>query len=107
MSSVKKQRLGRALGLSLEYILGRQQTDGSWVDWNLPPGQSCIWTTAYVGYRLKNIPAYLRSRTQAPMRAASNWLLRNMFSDSGWGNSEETGSDADSTALAIWFLSDE
>jgi hypothetical protein len=107
MSYDKKQRLDRVLGLSLDYILSRQQSDGSWVDWKLPPGHSCIWTTAYVGYRLKNIPADLRKRTQAPMRAASSWLLGKMFADGGWGYSEETGSDADSTALAILFLSGE
>jgi hypothetical protein len=66
-----------------------------------------VWTTAYVGYRLKDIPANFRKRTQPLMRAASNWLLGKMFADGGWGYTEQTGSDADSTALAILFLSAE
>jgi squalene cyclase len=104
MSFDIRRRLDHVLELSLDYILGRQQSDGSWVDWKLPPGESSVWTTAYVGYRLKNIPAYFRKRTQPPMRAASSWLLGNIFADGGWGYTEQTGSDADSTALAILFL---
>ena len=104
MSSEKKCRIAQVLDLSLDYVLGRQQRDGSWIDWKLPPGQSCIWATAYVGYRLRKIPAYMRNRTLAPMRAASNWLLEKMFADGGWGYSEDTGSDADSTSLTVLFL---
>jgi squalene cyclase len=107
MSFEKRRRLNQALELSLDYILGRQQSDGSWVDWKLPPGESSIWATAYVGCKLKNLPAYFRKRTQLPMHAASRWLLGKMFPDGGWGYTEQTGSDADSTALAILFLSAE
>ena len=107
MSFEIRRRLDHVLELSLNYILGRQQSDGSWVDWKLPPGESSVWTTAYVGYRLKNIPAHFRKRIQPPMRAASSWLLGNIFADGGWGYTEQTGSDADSTALAILFLSAE
>ena len=104
MSSEQKKRLDGALELSLNYILGRQRADGSWLDWDLPPGQSSIWTTAFVGYRLRNLPYHLRSRARESMRIASDWLLERMFPDGGWGYTEQTGSDADSTAIAILYL---
>jgi len=104
MISDRKNGLDSVLGLSLDYILSRQRGDGSWVDWDLPPGQSSIWTTAFVGYRLRNIPTRLRKRARVHMLIASDWLLARIFPDSGWGYSEEIGSDADSTALAILFL---
>jgi len=107
MSFDEKQRLERVLGLSLDYILSHQREDGSWVDWDLPPGQSCLWATAFVGYRLRNIPRHLRKHARAAMQIASDWLLGRVFPDGGWGYSETVGSDADSTALAILFLSSE
>jgi squalene cyclase len=101
------KNLERALGLALEYILGRQQRDGSWIDWDLPPGQSSIWTTAFIGCKLAGLSSILRERASASTGLASEWLNVKMFADSGWGYSEEVGSDADSTALAILFLASE
>lgn len=99
--------LERVLGLSLEYILSQQRHDGSWVDWDLPPGESSIWTTAFVGCRLRSLPAGFRERASVSTGLASEWLYGRMFPDSGWGYNEEVGSDADSTALAILFLASE
>ncbi len=90
--------------LGLEYILSRQRHDGSWADWNLPPGESSVWTTAYVGCKLGNLTAKLRQQAFLSSRRASEWLYRKQFPDSGWGYSEEVGTDADSTAIAITFL---
>ena len=107
MLSYRTNGLERALGSSLEYILGRQQRDGSWIDWDLPPGQSSIWTTAFIGCKLTSLTSILRERASASTGLVSEWLNEKMFSDSGWGYSEEVGSDADSTALAILFLASE
>src|ERR1700722_10729424 len=90
MNCERIKSLERVLGSSLEYILSRQRRDGSWGDWALPPGESSIWTTAFVGCRLTGL--------------AATWLEERIFSDGGWGYNEEVGSDADSTALAILFL---
>jgi hypothetical protein len=92
----------RAITLSLDYILKRQLSDGSWVDWDLPPGPSSIWTTAFVGCKLRSLPAGFNASVSTSL--AAEWLQRKMFADGGWGYNEEAGSDADSTALAILFL---
>ncbi len=99
--------LKRALALSLEYILSRQSHDGSWTDWDLPPGQSSIWTTAFVGCKLTSLSGSLRERASVSTDLGSQWLKERMFPDGGWGYNEEVGSDADSTSLAIQFLSSE
>jgi len=107
MHNNRKKNLERALSLSVEYILSRQHADGSWIDWNLPPGQSSTWTTAYVGCKLTSLTPNLRDRASDATAHASTWLTRNMSPDFGWGYNEQVDSDADSTALAILFLASE
>ncbi|MFZ0662888.1 MAG: prenyltransferase/squalene oxidase repeat-containing protein [Acidobacteriaceae bacterium] len=94
----------RALALALDYILGRQGRDGSWIDWDLPPGQSSTWTTAFVGCKLIGLRSSLRSRASGSIHRASQWLKDRTFADNGWGYNDTVESDADSTALAILFL---
>lgn len=105
MHSTRKKNLERALCLSVDYILSRQQADGCWIDWELPPGQSSTWTTAYVGSKLTALDNHHRQRVASATTHASQWLMGKMFSDCGWGYNEQVDSDADSTALAILFLS--
>jgi squalene cyclase len=107
MHNNRKKNLERALGLSVEYILSQQHADGSWIDWNLPPGQSSTWTTAYVGCKLTSLTHNLRDRASGATAHASRWLTGKMFPDCGWGYNEQVDSDADSTALAILFLASE
>jgi hypothetical protein len=104
MSCERIESLERVMGSSLEYILSRQRRDGSWGDWALPPGESSIWTTAFVGCRLRSLPVEQRERAWVSTGLAATWLEERIFSDGGWGYNEEVGSDADSTALAILFL---
>ena len=99
------QSLKQAIGASLEYILTRQLADGSWVDWDLPPGASDIWTTAFVGCKLTSVDIGQNPKVNAAIRAASKWLLSSILDDTGWGYNASVGSDADSTAHAILFLS--
>lgn len=107
MPSQFSRRLRNALESGLEYILQKQRPDGSWVDWKLPPGESSIWTTAFVGCRISRLPIHLRNQAASARAIAANWLESKMFSDHGWGYNEEVESDADSTALAIQFLASE
>lgn len=107
MNCDRTERLVNVLGLSLEYVLSQQRHDGSWIDWDLPPGESSIWTTAFVGCRLRSLPAGLRERASVSIGLAAEWLDGRMFPDGGWGYNQEVGSDADSTALAILFLASE
>jgi hypothetical protein len=88
----------------LQYLWSRQSSEGFWSDWNLPPGASRMWTTAYIGYRLSSLPAGWQGWVDEPLMRAETWLRAAEFRSGGWGYSEETGPDADSTALAILFL---
>lgn len=93
-----------AISKGLEFLLTQQSAQGSWTDWQLPPGESLIWTTAYVGYRLSSLRGIHRSSAEGAMWRAAHWLLAREFSGGGWGYAEGLPRDADSTALAILFL---
>ena len=95
-----------AIDAGLEFLLARQSPQGCWTDWRLPPGESSVWTTAYVGYRLSAVRGGGgRDRVRPALRKAAGWLAAHEFAGGGWGYVEETGPDADSTALAMLFLS--
>lgn len=98
-------RLEVAILRGLEYILQQQDAPGSWTDWALPPGSSSEWTTAYVGYRLQGARPNGQPHLEPALDRAATWLLDHQFSDGGWGYNPSVPSDADSTALAILFLS--
>jgi hypothetical protein len=70
----------------------------------LPPGRSSVWTTAYVGYKLNDLPKHLAVKAAGPIRSASQWLIDCQFADGGWGYNPAAGSDADSTSFAILML---
>ncbi|WP_134724319.1 prenyltransferase/squalene oxidase repeat-containing protein [Paracoccus luteus] len=96
--------LENATRRAADLLVARQNADGSWTDWSLPPGPSSEWTTAYVGHCLSRTAAPLRRDLARPMARAAAWLQRHRFPDGGWGYNPAVPSDADSTALAILFL---
>lgn len=96
--------LERAVAAGRDFIVARQAPDGSWTDWDLPPGSSSIWTTAYVGWRLHQLPPPLRANVPQAVSRAARWLLDRQFHDGGWGYNETVGSDADSTAFCVLLL---
>lgn len=96
--------LERSIALGVDLLLSRQSVDGSWTDWDLPPGSSSTWTTAYVGYRLCSLPQHLKASAAPHVLAAANWLLANASANGGWGYNATVGPDADSTSFAILFL---
>jgi hypothetical protein len=97
----RKVLLRQSIASGLDYVLGLQAGDGCWTDWELPPGSSSTWTTAYVGYQLRSLPADDRVRAAGPVRLAARQLLAKQFAEGGWGYNEAVGPDADSTAFAI------
>jgi len=105
MTSEDKQLLKHTLISGVAYILSRQDDDGSWVDWQLPPGESRLWTTAFVGCKLRSLPEHLNPNIAPSIHTAARWLLHNRCDDGGWGYNPLVGSDADSTAYAILLLS--
>jgi squalene cyclase len=97
--------IGRAIEAGLRFLLSTQSEAGHWSDWNLPPGESRMWTTAYAGYRLATVPELGQRFGDHALGSAVAWLASHEFEDGGWGYCEEVGPDADSTAYAILFLS--
>lgn len=87
-----------------DHLLAEQDAAGSWTDWTLPPGSSSEWTTAHVGWRLSTA-ARDQPGVDAALSKASLWLHAHQHADGGWGYNPSVPSDADSTALAILFLS--
>jgi Prenyltransferase and squalene oxidase repeat len=81
--------------------------DGCWTDWDLPPGPSDQWTTAYIAGRLAAVPGPLASSSVTARARAAAWLIEQEFVDGGWGYRASVGPDADSTAWALLFLAGE
>lgn len=106
---VLRAALDRAIGRAEEALLARQDAAGSWTDWALPPGPSSEWTTAHVGHCLARHAAAQGARVRPDLARAlaqaAAWLRSHRFPDGGWGYNPAVPSDADSTALAILFLS--
>lgn len=89
----------------LRFLLDSRSSDGSWADWDLPPGRSSTWTTAYVGLQILELHARMGALAAPALRSAARWLQDNELAGGGWGYSDLTGCDADSTAHAVLFLS--
>ena len=93
-----------AISRGLDFLRNQQTTDGHWSDWHLPPGESTMWTTAYVGARVSTLAPTMRASIDANLSRAQRWLRMSEFAAGGWGYAPNTGPDADSTALAMLFL---
>jgi hypothetical protein len=90
-----------AAAACLDFLRSRQSTEGSWTDWDLPPGRSSMWTTAYVGCQLARLRPRLQGSASEAMRRTACWLTEHELPDGGWGYDGVVGCDADSTAHAI------
>lgn len=80
----------------------RQSAAGAWRDFDLPPGASDAWTTAFVGCALLREPAGLSPADPAIVRAADAILA--LRREQGWSYNRDTACDGDSTAFALRFL---
>ena len=106
MIDVRSAAMPRAaLEKAVSFLIERQSGDGAWRDFQLKPGRSDAWVTAYVGLRL------LRAETCAPdaemrpaLAAATRYLEGARHRDGGWGYNGKSPPDADSTAQSILFL---
>jgi hypothetical protein len=94
-----------AMAACVEFLVGHQRREGSWIDWDLPPGSSDRGTTAYVGGAISAVPGELGLSTASMSSTAARWLVDHELEDGGWGYNHTVGCDADSTAHAILFLS--
>ena len=88
------------------YIVSHQSPHGQWLDFSLPTGPSDAWVTGYTGLSLTTLPKEFRDPgIETAIQRVIPWCWAAMNSDYGWGYNSTTGSDADSTANIISFLS--
>jgi hypothetical protein len=91
----------------VDFLLDQQDRDGFWREFELQPGASEAWTTAWVGWCLTRAAVegrgqQFRIRQACTRVAATLWASRR---DGRWGYNRGTGPDADSTAWVLRFLS--
>lgn len=104
MEEKRLRGVEKAIRDCVAFLLGHQSESGCWTDWDLPPGRSSAWTTAYVGARLAELPAEAESPVGLALRAGAHWLLEHEREGGGWGYDDRVGCDGDSTAHAVLFL---
>ncbi|MGH3831253.1 MAG: hypothetical protein ACRDRS_12545 [Pseudonocardiaceae bacterium] len=90
---------GDPVTAAVGYLLRHQDRVSWWSDFNLAPGPSTEWVTAYVA------SALCSSGQPAALEAAGlAWrALAGCAAEGGWGYNGWTPRDADSTAWAVWL----
>lgn len=94
--AVSASAVSESLGKGLEYLRERYEAWGGWSDFSTrSSGKSTTWITAYVLIRVgRLLPASLR-------RNAVDFLIKSQSDSGGWGFSEKTPPDCDSTAHSL------
>jgi len=93
-----KQILNDAIKQGSLFLIKRQESDGSWQDFQLNVGRATAWTTGFVSTALRRSLIAKDS-----IRRACNWLIEN-FRETGWGFNETVPTDCDSTVWGILAL---
>lgn len=93
--------VNEAIDSSVRVLCKRQDRDGCWRDFSLPPGRSEAWSTAWTGWCIAHADPC--PETVSAMRRAASALMCHGRS-TGWGYNSTTGADADSTAWVVRFL---
>src|SRR3954447_13519590 len=76
-----------AVSAATAHLIECQRPDGSWWEWDLPPGPSGAWVTAYVASRLpRDAPGAAAARARA-----ARWLREHEEPGGGWGYNDHTG----------------
>lgn len=94
-----------AISQGIDALLRQQDNDGFWREFDLQPGASEAWVTAWVGWCLARAIDDQRER-EASVRescrraAIALWHARRR---GGWGYNRETGPDADTTSWVLRF----
>ncbi len=86
------------LDAAVAFLVDRQDADGLWRDYVLPPGASDAWTTSYVGLVLS------RCAAAAPAVERARLAVAALRRPDGWGYNAATASDADTTSFALRFV---
>lgn len=107
MRSPFEQAVQAAIYRGVDFLLQQQDEDGFWREFDLEPGASESWATAWVGWCLTRAfsggrTRQLQIRESCKRAAATLWCSRR---DGGWGYNRGTGPDADTTSWVLRFLS--
>lgn len=89
---------------AMSFLLARQSGDGAWRDFDLPPGQSDAWVTAYVGSRVLPLLDHSTPDLARVIERALLFLETTRHKQGGWSYNVRCEPDADSTAHALLFL---
>lgn len=100
------EQIRQSCAAAVNYLLEQQDPDGAWRDFQLWVGASGPWLTAVVGRALLEPQSSVSLEKEHPsMVRARAWLHRvEKPRDGGWGFSDATHVDADSTAFVVLFL---
>ncbi|MGI5220449.1 hypothetical protein [Nocardia sp. CA-290969] len=107
MSEVAGARgeLVEAIAAGAAHLVSRQEPDGYWRDFHMPPGRSDTWITGCVGVVLNLVrdlvPTELGTAGAIDRAACA---LRASRRKGGWGYSRRVPCDADSTSWAVRLL---
>jgi hypothetical protein len=94
----------QAIERSLRFLIN-QAKDEHWTDFHLPIGESDAWVTAYVLYRLVDVPSCLITpEARRLICDALTWLKSAQSACGAWGYHRHIEADADSTSLALLAL---
>jgi hypothetical protein len=95
----------RQLEAGVRFLLRSQDRDGAWRDFQLRPGRSDAWTTAFIATRLISaVHGTLRQPVLRALLGAAEFLQGAREPHGGWAYNRRCPTDADSTACAILFL---
>lgn len=98
---VNPQHLTDSVRAAEGFLLAQQEPDGCWRDYQLEPGPSEAWTTAFVLWSLACVSP--SSIPLPPINEALDALLK-LQKPTGWSYNRHTAADADSTAWACRIL---
>jgi len=98
MSDALHQSATAAVVSACRFLVGRQEPDGFWRDYELPPGPSSEWVTAFVVYALLGA-RFACTQHGSLSRALS--ALRSSCRPSGWGYNAAVATDADTTSWVV------
>lgn len=89
------------MDILIEGLVAAQEEDGAWRDFDMPPGLSDAWVTAYVLAALGEV------ENQSTLDNAIAFLAQAARKNGGWGYNYRTPADADSTAWVLLAAADQ
>jgi hypothetical protein len=91
----------KAVERGLLFLIQKQEKNGSFVDFELPPGASDGWITAFIAVAIDEAAKIISvPGCNNALDRAAKFLLNNMRA-TGWGYNSKTATDADSTSFAV------